>query len=556
GCGLLLISTGISMAVPFGIGKVIDAVSDGNKQGRLSLILASLGGIFVFGFFINYGRVFTFRWMGEKITNTLRQRLFHKLMSQDMCFFNQNRTGDLLSRLSTDTSIMTKSVTSNVAEGLKFVLQGIFGSAMMYSISPELCLKMLGIIPPIAIIAAIYGRYVKDLSFSTQNALAETSRFAEERLANIRLVKSWSHEFEESLTYSSKISKVLSLAYRDAVAAGSFYAVTGLSANIALLALLWISGGMVASNLISIGNLSSFLMYAVYAGTSISGLGSFYSELMKGSGAGHEVFKILESESRIHSGKIRIEDSDGIQIVFSNVSFGYRKGVDDETISNISLTIPRRKVIAVVGASGSGKSTLVSLLLRLYDPDSGRIEIGKENICLTDIDIKWWHEQIGIVPQEPVLFSGSIRENVTYGLEDVKEEHIIEALKFVNAFEFVKKLPEGLDTSVGERGMALSGGQRQLIALVRAFIRNPQILIFDEAMSALDARNESLVREAIWKMAQGRTVIIIAHNLSTIRDADLIYVLDHGKIVEHGSFDELTASDGVFVKCMKYRASQ
>ncbi|KAI7892138.1 P-loop containing nucleoside triphosphate hydrolase protein [Mucor mucedo] len=547
--GLLVVSSAITMSVPFSMGKIIDIVTHPTVDSYLGLTLPEFAGalsmVFVLGAAANAGRVLLFRIAGERIIQRLRNNLYQSILKQDMAFFDKNRTGELISRLSTDTAIVGKSLTNNVSDGLRALATASVGSSMMFIISPKLTGIMMLVVPPVAFFGIVYGRYVKSLSRKTQNALSEITKVAEERISSVRTVQAFAKEKSEEKRYGLRVEEVFSLAKKEALASGAFFGGAGLSGNLAVLAVLLSGGKMVMENIITIGELTSFMLYTAYVGTSLGGLTSFYSEIMKGVGASDRLFELLERKSPIsvETGKA-LKSIDG-KIQFEGINFSYPTRPQSQIFKDFSLTVNPGTVIAIVGPSGSGKSTIGSLLLRYYDPLSGNILIDGNNI--KDINLHWWREQVGVVSQEPVLFAGTIAENISYGRENATFEEIQEAATKANCASFINTFADKYETLVGERGVSLSGGQKQRIAIARALLKDPKILILDEATSALDSESEVLVQDALNHLMKGRTVFTIAHRLSTIRSADLVACLNDGGVAELGTYHELLSrEDGVF----------
>ncbi|OXA59539.1 ATP-binding cassette sub-family B member 10, mitochondrial [Folsomia candida] len=559
---LLLVSSVVTMSIPFCLGKVIDIIYTGDNpettKDNLKKVSLALLGVFLIGGLCNFGRTYLMQLSGQRITNKMRTNVFSSILKQDIAFFDKNKTGELINRLSADTSLVSQSVTMNISDGLRSTFMITAGVGMMIYVSPKLAIVGLSIVPPVAGMAIMYGRYVRNITKKVQDSLATATQVAEERISNIRTVRAFSQEGLENRIYENRITELMQLAYKEALAKGIFFGMTGLSGNFIILSVLYYGGAMVSDHTITVGALSAFLLYAAYTGVALGGLSSFYSEMMKGLGASTRLWELIDRQPSIPlSGGIVMKELEG-NIKFTNVSFAYQTRADAPIFSNVNLSIPAGSILAIVGASGSGKSTLGSLLLRYYDPTSGVISIDGTNI--SDLDPHFLRQQIGTVSQEPILFSCSIRDNILYGAmhpEEVSEERIHEVAQEANALDFILKFPQKFDTVVGERGIMLSGGQRQRIAIARALIKNPRILLFDEATSALDASSEHLVQEALERVAKNRTVISIAHRLSTIRNADNIAVLSEGKFVEVGAYEDLmTIENGMFRKLVERQTIQ
>ncbi|XP_056390783.1 ATP-binding cassette sub-family B member 10, mitochondrial isoform X4 [Hyla sarda] len=550
------------MSAPFFLGKVIDVIYSSPNQDlttSLTTLCALLSGVFLCGAVANGTRVYLMQTSGQRIVRRLRSSLFSSLLRQEVGFFDKTRTGELINRLSSDTVLIGRSVTENLSDGLRALAQASVGVGMMFFVSPQLATFVLSIVPPLAIVAVIYGRYLRKVSKLTQDSLAEAAQLSEERISNIRTVRAFGKEIVEMKKYDSKVDYVLELAYKEAFARAGFFGLTGLSGNLIVLAVLYKGGLLMEAANMTVGELSSFLMYAFWVGISIGGLSSFYSELMKGFGAGSRIWELLDRKPVMpfNEGLVITPEKFRGALDFRDVSFMYPSRPDAPIFQDLNLSIPSGSMMAVVGPSGSGKSTLVSLLLRLYDPSTGSIYIDGHD--LRHLNPLWLRSKIGTVSQEPVLFSCSISENIAYGAEDpstVTPEQIQRVAEVANAMGFIENFPKGFDTVVGEKGVLLSGGQKQRIAIARALLKNPRILLLDEATSALDAENEYLVQEALDRLMEGRTVLIIAHRLSTIQNADAVAVLDQGRVVECGKHEQLLQNrNGLFSKLMEKQSS-
>lgn len=556
--GFLIISSTVTMAVPFSLGKILDIIytNKGEEaQANLNRVCGILFSVFLLGAVCNFGRVYYISIAGYRMTQALRTKVFNAIVKQEQGWFDRKSTGELINRLSADTQVVGQVLSQNISDGLRSTLMVFAGTSMMFYMSPKLALVSLGIVPPVAGLAVLYGKYVRNISRSLQDSLADATKVAEERISNMRTVKAFAQERREMERYKHSVTNILNLGYKETKARAIFYGMTGFSGQVIIVSVLYYGGVMVSSEELSVGHLSSFLLYAAYIGISIGGLSSFYSELNKSIGAASRIWEIIDRQPAIPiAGGVTPAVEPRGHIEYKNIKFNYPSRNDVEILRNLELHIEPGKMVAVVGPSGSGKSTLAALLLRLYDPLEGAIYLDGHNV--KDLDPVWLREHIGTVSQEPVLFSSSIRDNILYGArnpDEITEDELIRVSKEANVYEFVKQLPDGFDTIVGERGIMLSGGQKQRIAIARALIKDPKILLLDEATSALDAQSERFVQEALEKIMKGRTVLTIAHRLSTIQNADYIAVLQNGAIIEQGSYQELLEKNGVFSELIKHQ---
>uniref|UniRef100_A0ABM5FWH3 ATP-binding cassette sub-family B member 10, mitochondrial isoform X1 n=2 Tax=Pogona vitticeps TaxID=103695 RepID=A0ABM5FWH3_9SAUR len=556
--GFLTVSSVITMSAPFFLGKVIDVIytnPTGDLTDNLSNLCALLSGIFFCGAAANATRVYLMQTAGQRIVKRLRTTIFSSLLKQETAFFDKTSTGELINRLSSDTTLLGRSVTENLSDGLRAGAQASVAVGMMFFVSPKLATFVLSVVPPLAFIAVIYGRYLRKLTRMTQDSLADATQLAEERIGNLRTVRAFGQELNEMEKYKSKVEHVLQLATKEATARAGFFGATGLSGNLIVLSVLYKGGLLMGSAHMTVGELSSFLMYAFWVGISIGGLSSFYSELMKGLGAGGRLWELIDRKPELPFNEGRVLNQDDFRgaLEFKSIQFAYPARPEALVFQDFTLSIPAGSVMALVGPSGSGKSTVVSLLLRLYDPVSGSITV--DGVDIRQLNPLWFRTKIGTVSQEPILFSCSIAENIAYGSENpsaVTIEEIEKVAEIANASGFIRDFPKGFDTLVGEKGVLLSGGQKQRIAIARALLKNPKILLLDEATSALDAENEFQVQEALDRLMEGRTVLIIAHRLSTIQNANSVAVLDQGRIIECGKHGTLLANpNGLFSRLMK-----
>ncbi|TQW11161.1 hypothetical protein V2A60_004652 [Cordyceps javanica] len=549
------------MSIPFSVGRILDLATKGEADDirlfglTLNQFFMGLAGILTLGAMANFGRVILLRIVGERVVARLRSQLYRRTYVQDAEFFDANRVGDLISRLSSDTVIVGKSVTQNLSDGLRALFSGGAGFAIMIWTSPKLTGLLLLMFPPIAIGAFFYGRAIRNISRSIQKNLGTLTKIAEERLGNIKTSQAFVGEIQEVGRYNRQIRRIFALGKKESLVAATFFASTGWAGNMTILAMLVVGGSFVRSGTMSLGDLTSFMMYTAFAGSSLFGLSGFYSELMKGVGAASRLFELQDRRPGIHQTAGKPVKSAQGPIKFSNVTFAYPTRPAVKIFNGLDFEIPSGSNVCVVGPSGGGKSTVASLLLRFYNPTEGSITIN--GVDISGMNVKSLRRRIGMVSQEPVLFSGTIAENIAYGKPHASRAEIIAAARRANC-NFISDLPDGLETQVGARGSQLSGGQKQRIAIARALLKDPDILILDEATSALDAESETLVNEALAGLLRGHnTTISIAHRLSTIKRSDKIIVLNtEGKVAEIGSYTQLAANkDSAFSKLMEWQMS-
>ncbi len=541
----LAIGSAMNLLFPQGIRILVDdALAGGQKPTRLDAIALGMLVIFLIQGIAVALRSALFTISGERTVARLREELFARILEQEVAFFDERKTGELLSRLSSDATTIQLTVSIHVSMALRFFASVVGGLGFLFYTSPKLTLIMLLVVPAVALGAVAYGRRVRKLSLSVQDALAKSSEAAEEALAGIRTVRAFAAEPNELGRYESAVQRAFSLARTRTVATATFMGGASFAGYGAAALVFWYGGRMVASGAMSIGALTSFLVYTLLVAFSLGGLSDLWGELMKAGGAATRIFEILDRAPRIPPrGGMDPERVEG-QIAFEKVFFSYPMRKDLPVLKGLDLSIRPGEIVALVGPSGAGKSTISSLLLRLYDPNEGRILLDGRD--LRELDPNWLRRRIGVVSQEPILFSGSIAENIRYGRPEASEAEVEAAARAANAHEFITRFPKGYDTLVGERGVQLSGGQKQRVAIARALLKDPPLLILDEATSALDAESEHLVKEALDRLMAKRTTLIIAHRLSTVRDANRVLVLDGGRVVQSGDHTELVAEEGLY----------
>lgn len=535
----LVLSSLTNMIFPFITGKLVGAATDSKSWMNFNIndIALVMGGVLIFQSIFSYFRVYLFSYVTEKASADIRFQLYSKIINLPVTYFDQHRVGELNSRLTNDVAQLQDMLGSTLAELYRQIASLVVGIIIILFISPKLTLFMIATFPVMVIIALIFGRYVRKLSKNKQDELARANVIVEETLQAIKVVKAFTNEVFETFRYRTALDKSVILAMKGAKYRAAFisFIIFALFGGIVLV--LWYGVILVQQQELSVANLISFIIYTMFIGAAVGGLGDLYSQLQKTVGSSERILEILDEEVESYTQNSTAPDAKGGDISFRNVGFTYPSRQDVSVLDSVNLTIGKGEKIALVGPSGAGKSTIAQLLLRFYETSEGTIEIGGVNI--NDIPLERLRKMIGIVPQETLLFGGTIRENILYGKPDASNEEIEEAAKKANALNFILTFPDGLETIVGERGIQLSGGQRQRVAIARAILKDPEILILDEATSSLDSESERQVQEALDQLMEGRTSLIIAHRLSTVKKADKILVINGGKIVENGSHQEL-----------------
>jgi ABC-type multidrug transport system fused ATPase/permease subunit len=535
-----------NLAIPKLLGEMVNSASEfsPDKMNRIALFL---GLILILNAVFSYFRVVLFNNVTEKTLAYLRQDTYNHLIRLPLKFFEQRRVGELNSRISADITLLQETLTTTLAELIRQIIIIIGGITLLAITSVKLTLFMLVVIPPTMIFGRMFGRYIRRISKQVQNEVAQSNTVVEETLQSIQSVKIFTNEFFEMVRYRKKTENIAELGIRSGKYRGAFSAFIILGLFGALSLVIWKGSSMMSRGELVSGDLFSFVIYSAFVGGTIGGLAAAFASIQKFIGATEDLFGLFTVENEILTEIKKVEPEHELhgQISFRGVSFSYPTRTDEKVLSDINFDISTNQLIALVGASGAGKSTIASLLLGLYLPAEGKILFdGRDSV---KFPLSALRGQIALVPQDIYLIGGSIRENIAYGKTDATEEEVYDAALKANAIEFIERFPLRFDTVVGERGTQLSGGQRQRIAIARAVLKNPKVLILDEATSSLDSESERLVQDALEKLMSGRTSIVIAHRLSTIRNADQIFVIEKGRLVEEGTHENLmNLSEGIY----------
>lgn len=548
----LILSSLTMLTFPALLGAMIDAADGKSTYTWLPANLMYIGGlsiaILALQSFISFFRIRLFVEISERALANLRKDAYHKLITLPVDFFANRRVGELNSRLSADLSQIQDTMTTTLAELLRQTISLGFGVVLLILVSPKLALMNLCILPLIIVVALIFGRFIRKLSKESQDQLADSNAIVQETLLGISNVKAFVNEYFESQRYADKLSKAVNLAVRGATYRGIFASFIIFAIFGAVILVIWYGATLVGRNEISVGDLTTYILYSMFVAGSMGSFPELYASVQKSLGASERVLEILDE----HQEDIQVSPADKNivqplkgEIRFEHIQFSYPTRPDIETLKDINFSVQAGKKLAIVGPSGTGKSTIASLILQFYKQSAGEIYydgIPSDKLLLTDI-----RNQVAIVPQDVLLFGGSILENIKYGNLNSDTQEITTAAMRANAHDFIMKFPEGYQTIVGDRGVKLSGGQRQRIAIARALLKNPSILILDEATSSLDSESERLVQLALEELMRNRTSIIIAHRLSTIKDADKIIVVENGIISDQGTHQELMEkNDGLY----------
>jgi ATP-binding cassette subfamily B protein len=546
----LAVGSVMTLLYPMVIQQLIDGIQGGGGRELVSKGALTLIALFAGGALFGAIRAWLFTVSGERVVADLRTRLYQSIINQEIAFFDERRTGELTNRLASDTTVLQNTVTVNVSMLLRFVIMALGAIGFLFYTSWKLTLITLSVVPVVAISAGMFGRRMRAISRDFQDALAESTVVAEETIAGVRTVRAFAREGAEVARYRAAVDRSFEVAKRRAGIIAMLRGFIGFGGYGAIALVLWFGGNMLVDGTISIGELTSYLLYTLTVAFSIGALSGLYEDFMKALGSSERVFELMDRTPTVVGGDTRPAVVEGA-VRFSGVNFAYPTRPDMPVLVDFELALNPGEVVALVGHSGSGKSTVATLLSRFYDPQSGSIELDGRPYAALDVD--WLREQVGVVSQEPILFATTITNNIRYGCPDATMAQVEAAARAANAHDFIGGFPEGYETLVGERGVKLSGGQKQRVAIARALLKDPRLLVLDEATSALDAESEHLVQEALDRLMVGRTTVVIAHRLSTVKEASRVCVLGDGRVVEAGTHDELIAAGGIYRRLVEHQ---
>jgi ABC-type multidrug transport system fused ATPase/permease subunit len=542
---MLLLSSGSNLAFPKYLGELVDAAQ--SDPSAIDGIALTLVGLLLAQSVFSFGRIVFFERVAQRSLASLRAAMYNHLVSLPLPFFHEKRIGELTNRLQSDIGVLQETFTSTLAEFIRQVVIIVGGIALLVYQSPSLTGFMLLVLPLVVLLGVFFGSKIRRYAKEVQTASAESNTVVDETLSAVATVKAYTQEGTEKARYRSALERVSALGIRGGILRGAFSSFIILGLFGALVAVIWKGASLIASGEMASGQLFSFVIYSGFIGGSVGGLADVYSRLQRAMGATEAIMAMLDEQPETSGQMPASADTEPTgstdeAVRFADVHFAYPTRPDVPVLRGLNLILREGQQLALVGSSGAGKSTVVQLLYRFHDPQQGQLLVQGRDA--REWPLEALRGRMAWVPQDVVLFGRSILENIRYGRPEASDDDVRRAAEDANAWEFIERFPEGWHTQVGERGVQLSGGQRQRIAIARAMLRDPKLLVLDEATSSLDPESESLVQSALETLMKGRTSLVIAHRLSTVRHADVIAFLHEGEIAEVGSHDELMKLEG------------
>jgi ATP-binding cassette subfamily B protein len=544
----LLFTAGATLAMGRGLQVLIDKGFGGGNSADLSAAITLLVMIAAAIAAGTFARFYLVSWLGERVSADLRMAVFNNIVRLHPGYFESNRSGEIMSRLTTDTTLLQTIIGSSFSMALRSLLTTSGALVMMVVTNLELSMFIAIGVPLVLLPILVFGRRVRRLSNKSQDSIASVGSYAGEVIQHIRVVQSYTRESYESKAFAGEVERAFAIARRRIWQRSLLICGAILMLFVGMAAMMWSGGQDVISGRMSGGELGAFIFYAIMVGAGVTTISEVWGELQRAAGAAERLLELVNTDSLIlDPGELSLPSASGRpQLMLENITFSYPTRPELAALQEFTLPIKAGHSLALVGPSGAGKSTVFELIQRFYDPQQGRVTLDGRDI--RELGLQQLREQLALVPQQPALFTGDVRYNIAYGRMDASEEDIIAAAQAAHAHEFITRLPEGYNSHLGEQGVRLSGGQRQRIALARAILNDPQILLLDEATSALDTESEYHVQQALEEMMKNRTTVIIAHRLSTILHADNIAVMDQGRLVAMGTHEELLESSELYAR--------
>ncbi|MFN4203593.1 MAG: ABC transporter transmembrane domain-containing protein [Tabrizicola sp.] len=543
----LILTASVSLVLPLAVRRVIDGFNDANA-GLLDQYFAAALGIAALLAIGTGFRYYLVTRLGERVVADIRRALFDRVLGMSPAFFERILTGEILSRITTDTTLILSVIGSSVSVALRNVLILVGGLVLLFLTSAKLTGLVLLIVPAIIVPIVGLGRRLRALSRENQDWIASSSGAASEALLSVQTVQAFTHEGATREQFAEVTEKSFAAAKARIRTRAVMTVIVIFLTFAGIVGVLWVGARDVRAEAMSVGALIQFVIYAVMVAGAVGALSEIWGELQRAAGATERLVELLGAEDAVRDPARPVPLPRPVrgEIVFQDVTFRYPARPEASALNGVSLHVKPGETVALVGPSGAGKTTILQLLMRFYDPQAGRITL--DGVALPDMARSDFRQAIALVPQDPVIFAASARENIRFGRLDASDAEVEAAAKAAAAHDFLTALPQGYDSYLGERGVMLSGGQKQRVAIARAILRDAPILLLDEATSALDAESERLVQAAVEKLAEGRTTLVVAHRLATVKRADRIVVFDQGRIVAQGTHDQLVAEDGLYAR--------